>query len=555
MEPFLFDLDKFSFNSQNIELLDSNHYASELFPVLYIIFDEKKKIAYVGESTNIKNRLKNHLKHDEKKKLTHFYLISSGYLNKSATLDLESLFIQYIPPAFNYKLLNGNLGVMNHNYYQKDDYKRMFSKIWEIFRLEGEVTKSLLDIENTDLFKYSPYKSLTLSQYEAIKDVIRTLLGKNNTVFIKGVAGTGKTIVGITLMKLLSAYHLYEVEDIIKDDEEFSSLLIELKSKFPEGLTIAMVVPMTSLRSTLKDVFSKITGLKKNMIIGPSEVRKKDYDLLIVDESHRLQRRVSITNYKSHDDMNKRLGLSKEGTHLDWIMKCSRKRVFFYDSEQSIKPADVRSKDFQKVKDKKDTIEIELESQMRCVGGNGFIQFVDHLLNCNNPFPYISEQYDLKLFDNMKDLIDSLAEKEKKHQLCRLMSGYSWEWQTKDPSNAKYDIEIDGVKLTWNRKSEAWINSTTDMTEMGCIHTVQGYDLNYAGIIFGEEIDYDPSTNSIVIDKNKYFDAKGKSALKSDEELKEYIIKIYKTMMYRGIKGAYIYVCNKNLRNYFGKYF
>ena len=92
------------------------------------------------------------------------------------------------------------------------------------------------------------------------------------------------------------------------------------------------------------------------------------------------------------------------------------------------------------------------------------------------------------------------------------------------------------------------------MTEMGCIHTVQGYDLNYVGVIFGEEIDYDEGTNQIVIDRSKYHDAKGKQAVKSDDELLEYIIKIYKTLMYRGIRGAFVYAQNESLRNYFKRY-
>lgn len=95
------------------------------------------------------------------------------------------------------------------------------------------------------------------------------------------------------------------------------------------------------------------------------------------------------------------------------------------------------------------------------------------------------------------------------------------------------------------------------MKEIGCIHTTQRYDLNYAGIIIGNEIKYNPKkgiNGKIEIDKKQYFDSKGKSGVQDMEVLKEYIINIYKSLMYRGIKGTYIYICNEDLREYFQKY-
>jgi DUF2075 family protein len=93
-----------------------------------------------------------------------------------------------------------------------------------------------------------------------------------------------------------------------------------------------------------------------------------------------------------------------------------------------------------------------------------------------------------------------------------MMSGYSWKWVSRNEKNTPGAV-IDDVSLTWNRVSSDWINSTTDATEMGCIHTVQGYDLNFAGVIFGEEIGFDKKTNLIVMRKENYHDAKGKATV------------------------------------------
>ena len=99
--------------------------------------------------------------------------------------------------------------------------------------------------------------------------------------------------------------------------------------------------------------------------------------------------------------------------------------------------------------------------------------------------------------------------------------------------------------------SDDFINSANAINEVGCIHTTQGYDLNYAGIIFGNEISYDPLSNEIIILKENYFDRNGKLSIVDPEELKAFIINIYKTILLRGIKGTYVYVCDKALRQYF----
>ena len=107
---------------------------------------------------------------------------------------------------------------------------------------------------------------------------------------------------------------------------------------------------MTPLRSTLKKVFRSVRGLKAGMVIGPSEVAKKTYDLLIVDESHRLKKRKNLTNYGTFDKTNEILGFDKDGTELDWILKTSSNQILFYDKNQSVKPTDIDNLRFESEK-------------------------------------------------------------------------------------------------------------------------------------------------------------------------------------------------------------
>ncbi|KQC33380.1 hypothetical protein AAU57_08690 [Nonlabens sp. YIK11] len=553
--PTNFEINSYIFHGID-EYNVKDNYTLNNYPIVYIIYDLESSTAYVGESTNALQRMQNHLSHPEKKKLKYVYIISSPNFNKSATLDIESYLIKYMVADEKFILLNGNAGIVDHNYYQKPAYYEVFKNIWENLKLQKVAVKDILQIDNSDLFKYSPYKALTADQHKAIYQYLKLILNRSeSTVFVQGSAGTGKTILAVYLIKML----LTKVDiDDYEDAEGINLLELEFVKEIQESnrdLKIALVVPMVSLRKTLENVFRNVKGLKPSMVIGPSAVTKQDYDILIVDEAHRLKRRKGITNYRSHDNNNRLLGYGNEGTELDWIMRCSKHQLFFYDSAQSIRPSDIPQSVFDKLKVNTGSHVIELTSQLRAKGGVDYIRFVDRLLNHQLPEvaePFNATTYDLKLFKNMSEMVDVLRLKESEYGLSRMMAGYGWKWKSKNANVP--DAIIDGIELTWNRVPHDWINSTKDLKEIGCIHTVQGYDLNYAGVIFGNEIKYDAVNHEIYIDKENYYDTKGSVGIDDPNQLKEYVINIYKTMMYRGILGTYVYVVDDELRGYLSKY-
>ena len=318
---------------------------------------------------------------------------------------------------------------------------------------------------------------------------------------------------------------------------------------------------MTSLRKTLQNVFRKTPDLKSSMVLSPSDTFKKKYDLLIIDEAHRLRQYKNIGWRGAFKKNNRKLGLDDTGTELDWILANSKNQIFFYDEAQSVKPSDIDSSNFDKLLNDEKTVNISLKSQMRVKGGIDYIKFIDQLLSINLRTAefYDSDTYEFKIFDSFKDLHNLLTERENTHGLSRLVSGYSWPWKSdpkrkNNPTPDATDIEIEGLEFQWNKTAEDWINSENSFNEIGCIHTVQGYDLNYVGVIFGNEIRLNPKTNQIEIDPNEYYDNYGKLGVKDKNDLKSYIINIYKTIMYRGIKGTFVYVCDDNLREYFKKH-
>ena len=548
-------ISKHDFTKESVKRLEDNLWVKNLWPLVYIISDEDLSEAYVGESTDAYKRLHNHLANEQRNKLKNLHIITSSKFNKSAALDIESNLISYMTGDGKYVLQNGNAGLANHNYYQKEEYYRLFNYIWSELKEDNVTIKSLKEIDNSDLFKYSPYKSLSPEQYESIREIIEIVTyGTSDSVFVKGSAGTGKTILAIFLIKLLVTKidNLFEFDESENPDE--INLVAALKKKYPNP-KVALVVPMTSLRNTLKSVFRKIGGLKADMVIGPTGLAKKEYDIVLVDEAHRLKRRKNLTGYKAFDDANKALGFSQEGTQLDWVIKQSTHQILFYDPKQSIKPTDIPKENFDKIASQAKVV--ELTSQMRVKGGNDYISFVDRLLNGTldrTIEKYASDNYDLLLFDSIDNFVDEIKQREEDHGLSRLIAGFSWPWvSSKDPNHKdyqEYDINIEGKNLRWNTEASNWINSKKASEEVGCIHTTQGYDLNFSGIIFGNEISYDPIKKELFVIPENYHDKKGKSGVSDVAVLQEYIINIYKTLMYRGIRGTYIYACDKNLRDY-----
>lgn len=533
--------------------------------LVYLLND--KKSVYVGETVSILDRLASHNQDSTKKALLNRHAIHSSYFNKSVTLHLESFLINHFSAEKSLKLLNANLGNGSHYYHYKKEYESLFASIWRKLQELKIARTSFEEIINSNIFKYSPYKSLNPNQQQAVLAILESLVSDQRGAFVQGTAGTGKTIIAIYLVKLLttpiSHFELYEMED--EFSKQAYALLLQYREK--NGITeaneakikdqIAIVVAMTSLRGTLQTVFSAVHGLEKSMVISPTELTKRNYKIVLVDEAHRLRQRKNLSGYGDFDKSNQRMGLEKQtGTELDWVIKQSNKQVFFYDHNQSIRLTDIPSNRFTKLKDSGIYAYIQLATQVRSKGGDEFTDFVHRLLECElaEGERFETDAFELELYDSFVDMRKQIFHREEEGRLARLVAGFSWEYKTKATKNRHLiDMTIEGVDLRWNSKAVDWINSKNAINEVGSIHTVFGNDLNYIGIIFGHEIDYDPDEGKIVVNRDRYKDKNGKNST-SDTELLFYVKNIYKSFMMRAVKGVYIYVCNPALRDYLSQH-
>lgn len=480
------------------------------WPVVYILYNDKK--AYIGETLNVHRRISQHLKNSKKTGYKDMVIIIDDEFNKSATLDIESKLIKYM--SADKKLDNINEGLYNYNFYDKSRYVVKFEPLWNKLKELGIINKRLIEIENSNLFTYSPYKALSSDQVEVVDTILQELKEaiKNNyevTFIVKGKFGTGKTVLATYLMKLLrtpSEVRFGELEDNVELDKELYKTL--------DGLKTGMVVPLQSLRTTIEKVFKNVSELKASDVIGPYDVNKKDYDLLIVDESRRLQRKpkdgVRLPAYKNKIQTT---DLEDGSNELDWILHYSKYQILFYAEDQTIRPTDLTKEEFANSLKGRKIIELNLDSQMRVKGGKTYIDYIEKLLNCTikQKIDFKKYDYDFRFFEKFEDMYKEIHAKDKKYGYARLAAGYSWNWKSKKDNTGKvYDIEIEEIKLRWNHTYIDWINSPGAIDEVGCIHTISGYDLNYCGVIFEPEIDYDSNKNTIVINRKNYKDREGK---------------------------------------------
>ncbi|MFM1784918.1 MAG: hypothetical protein RLZZ579_1195 [Actinomycetota bacterium] len=563
--------ERFPFSKTSVDLWSTASPKATNWPIVYTINNDDE--IYVGETTNGASRMRQHIQGQQKNSLKSVTVVFDDSFNKSVCLDLESHLIRYFAADEKFKVLNGNSGITEADYFQRAEYRQAFAKIFDELLEQGLLTKTVPELINSDFFKYSPFKALTNDQAIAIEQILETLFSDIETkqsqpLVVQGNPGTGKTIVAVYLIKLLRDIQRLGADAGLDEDKSFSDFFQPGYAETLRELTIGFVVPQQSLRKTLQKVFKKTPGLDKSMVVSPFDLGKagKSYDLLVVDEAHRLRQRSNqeaASQNKSFHDIN--LALFGEDdqkyTQLDWVRKLSNHQVLLVDIDQTVRPGDL-SQDLTRklVQEAKALNRFQrLVSQMRIPNGADYVEYVTNVFSDTQPeTPLKFGEYEIKFFESFTRMNKAIMQKENEAGLSRLIAGYGWPWLSQG-GKADHDFVIDEIPLIWNRTATDWINSPTSHEEVGSIHTVQGYDLNYAGVIVGPELGFDQESQSLVVYKEKYHDKKGKQnnpgRKLTDSELLGFICNVYRVLMTRGIKGTYIYVVDPDLRDYLKKFF
>lgn len=517
--------------------------------MVYILANDDS--AYVGQTTSVATRMTQHGASIEKRDFTMVNIIFNEEFNSSVVTDYEHRLIGLMHADGRYQLTNKNDGMTDTNYFSKEQYSAMFEDLWRELRKLELVDHTIDELEESEVFKYSPYKGLTVDQRVALDKILMAIdsgLDDAEPIVVEGVPGTGKTILAIYLLKAL------------RDDPRFANM------------NIRILEPVTSLRETLRKALAGVRGLSPSDIIGPADLAKARFghrkggrgcfDILLVDEAHKLKRRVNLgTQFRHFDKVNEELGLPKGSSQVQWVLDQAKLPIFFYDPRQFVGPSCVTRDDVEEALGDSVRRPVMLETQMRVRGGGEYLDYVFEILNGRDPLPRVFDGYDFVLHEDFAGFVESFDRTYASHDLSRMIAGYAWEWKTKRGSKeppAPYDIEIDGIGLRWNCTYENWVGRGADNPEIahevGCIHSIQGYDLSYAYVIIGDDLVVDEETGQLRVNRASYFDRNG-YATATPEELARYIKNIYYVLLTRGVMGTHVYVANPVLREYLRRFF
>jgi DUF2075 family protein len=535
---------------------------------------------YVGESLNAAGRLRQHIDSERRGHLATARVVVGETFNKSVCLDFESRLIKLLSGDGAYEVLNRNIGITDADYYDRVAYTAQFETVFAQLRADGLFRRSITEIENSDLFKLSPFKALTHDQEVAIEGVLESLVhdlhaGTPSTTVIQGEPGTGKTIVGIYLLKVIADIGRLEPDDVIDSDSLLTAYFLGENREALAGLRTGLVIPQQSLRKSVEQVFRRTPGLRDVAILSPFDVGKSatPFDLLVVDEAHRLSQRANqpsgplnrdfaaiTTELFGSDDLTR--------TQLDWIRAKSTHQILMLDPAQTVRPADLPASAVGGlVEDARRAERLHpLMSQMRVAAGSDYVGHVRRLLGAT-PSPGPEQpltaaslgDYEFRMYDDVAAMHDAIRDRDQRHGLARMVAGYAWKWESRSDRTAS-DIRIGGYAARWNSTTKDWISSPDALEEIGSIHTVQGYDLNYAGVIIGPDLRYDAVSGRLSMDRGSYFDAKGQENNRklgitySDDDLRLLISNIYAVLMTRGIRGTFVHVVDPALREHLRRF-
>ena len=352
---------------------------------------------------------------------------------------------------------------------------------------------------------------------------------KKRTVIVRGGPGTGKTVIAVNLLAELTQRDQL-VQYVSKNSAPRQVYLKKLKGQIK--------------KSSVDNMF-KGSGTY-------TEAGSNVIQTILCDEAHRLNEKSGMFHNLGENQI-------KEIIHAAF---CS---VFFIDESQRVTMDDIGSVEEIEKWARAEGSELhymELESQFRCNGSDGYLAWLDDVLDIRSTANYDLEgiDYDIRICDTPDEMRELVIERNRIANRARILAGYCWEWFKKEQNNTDYhDIKIGDFEISWNLGSgEPFAVSETSINEAGCIHTSQGLEFDYVGVIIGDDIRYE--NDRVVTDFTKR--AKTDQSLKGIKKLykespeeankraDEIIKNTYRTLLTRGMKGCYIYCTDQGMSEY-----
>jgi len=365
--------------------------------------------------------------------------------------------------------------------------------------------------------------------------------GLKNVIVVHGGPGTGKTVIALNVLAELA--------------QKGKSVFYGCKSK-PFREALQKMVGRTS-----RILFSNLTRFL------PNKVKEDEIDVVLVDEAHRIAKTSNFqyTPARDRTDM----------PQIDQLIRCAKTAVFFIDDHQIVRSQEVGSSSL--IKQAAEQFEasyedVQLISQFRCAGSDNYLDWLEYVLGYKEKPVDFSEddRFEFRIFDDPNTLQRVIKQHEdQKPNSARLVAGYCWPWSKElntDGSLIK-DVVIPEhhFAMPWEAQDNyrngplqagipkwfQWAYKTKGVDQVGCIYTAQGFEFDYIGVIIGPDLRYDKDRDCLIYDQSQNCDP---TLRRGQDNFETYARNIYRVLMSRGMKGCYVYFCDKEVEAYFRRH-
>jgi DUF2075 family protein len=519
--------------------------------------------------------------HDENKK-PNFVIVELKQWEKAQATDKEDLVITFIGKG---------LQEVTHPAYQANSYKKYLSDMNTAI-YDSEITpvscaylhnyrrsnpEPLLSMQYLDIVRESPL--FFSDQALELQRFIRKYVGRGHGMDILYEIEQGKIVPSKKFIEYIS--DIFDGNDVytLLDEQKVAyaniiSAATNEKEKTTTGKSVVamnsfvtllkkshntmFVAPNASFKYAMVSMLSKPKKHSKSRLqalfcgsAGFVDSRPNEFDTLICDEAHRLKKKGAY--------------MYRGESQIEDIIKASRINVFFIDDNQRIRPDDegtIEAICKTATSHRSKVIRIGLKAQFRCSGAEGYLNWVNHTLqiaDTANFDGWDAGAFEFRLFDDPMEMYRAIMEKDMFGNKARLLAGFAWPWTQGTAGNANaevFDVTIPEYEffMPWNSRnsSSTWAIDDDKRSQVGCVHTSQGLEFDYVGVIIGKDLRYDKNNMRLFASYSDYYDTKGKSGLKNKpDELTALVKNVYRILLSRGMKGCYLYCCDKALSDYF----
>lgn len=538
------------------------------YPTVYVIGDKTaaQYDVYVGETADIYQRTVQHLDADTKIRddwamlaasdKAQMYVIGHVYFNKSLTLDVENKLMLYLSGLQHIRKLNNRRSNAQKKYYTQEHFDEVFASIWRgLRRRDKDLFPTERIVKDSALFKASPFHKLTPEQEVAKQTILVKAMDllsadiESEIILVKGEAGAGKTVLLSSLF-----YEFFQGADEQDDSFSFQNYDAYMLVNHKEQLTVYEQIAEKLGIQTKTDqrVF------KPSSFIRHMRARGGKADVVLVDEAHLLL---------TQGDQ----GYSGKN-HLSDLLEVSKLVIAVYDKKQVLTTKQYWEGDKFKAIEQKAGPDntVVLRNQMRMDASPSTVRWVNSIVEQGiiEDLPEDDKRYEVKIFDSPSDLHEAIKKRagDEEKGLSRLVATYDWKWNPKPPKGGgTWDVDVDGLRLPWNYETKgmlshqeridirgkAWAEQKHTINEVGSTYTIQGFDLNYVGVILGPSVKY--RNGRIVSDPLSSWNKRAtqRRTLESGEKksvAEDLLRNELNVLLTRGVHGLYIYAVDEELR-------